>query len=291
MRETRVELARIGVRFLIVPSGCCRNDGAAQRLDDCDGDGRKENENLALYTEAIRQLAQQEDIPFVDLFTETQKAFASETGLQFTVNGVHVNDQGDRLVATLLDAALNDSDHPKGLDDPLVKEVRKWVKDKSWFHLQDYRMLNGWYVYGGRRTWDTETFPVEYRKIRKMVDVRDRYIWDLAAGKSVPEQPDDSETGDVFIPETMFGSRDDNFRRGREPEVLKYPTPEESIAMMSVPEGFEVQLFASEREFPELANPNQLAWDNQGRLWVSCMVNYPQWLPGAPKSLQCRCIG
>lgn len=246
-------------------------------------DGRKENENLALYTEAIRQLAQQEDIPFVDLFTETQKAFASETGLQFTVNGVHVNDQGDRLVATLLDAALNDSDHPKGLDDPLVKEVRKWVKDKSWFHLQDYRMLNGWYVYGGRRTWDTETFPVEYRKIRKMVDVRDRYIWDLAAGKSVPEQPDDSETGDVFIPETMFGSRDDNFRRGREPEVLKYPTPEESIAMMSVPEGFEVQLFASEREFPELANPNQLAWDNQGRLWVSCMVNYPQWLPGAPK--------
>jgi putative membrane-bound dehydrogenase-like protein len=52
---------------------------------------------------------------------------------------------------------------------------------------------------------------------------------------------------------------------------------------MKVPEGFEVQLVASEREFPELANPTQISFDNRGRLWVSCMINYPQWLPGAAK--------
>ena len=57
------------------------------------------------------------------------------------------------------------------------------MNDKSWVHLQDYRMLNGWYVYGGRRTWDTETFPREYKKIRAMAAVRDRYVWDLAQGK------------------------------------------------------------------------------------------------------------
>lgn len=246
-------------------------------------DGEKENQNLKLYAEAVEAIARENDARFIDLFEKTRQAFASETGLQYTVNGVHVNEAGDRLVAQLMDQAMFDSPHPKGLDDPLVQSVRKWVNDKSWFHLQDYRMLNGWYVYGGRRTWDTETFPVEYQKIRKMVAVRDRYIWDLAAGNPVPEVPDDSSTGEVYIPDTMFGSRDENFRRGREPAELKYPTPEESIDMMSIPEGFRVELFASEREFPELANPNQLAWDNQGRLWVSCMVNYPQWLPGAPK--------
>ena len=128
-------------------------------------------------------------------------------------------------------------------------------------------MLNGWYVYGGRRTWDTETFPGEYKKIREMVAVRDRYVWDLAQGKSVADEPDDSGTGEVFIPETMFGSRDDKFRQYREPKTLNYPTPKESIAQMTVPAGFEVQEFASERDFPELANPTQMAF---GRSVVDC---------------------
>jgi putative heme-binding domain-containing protein len=52
---------------------------------------------------------------------------------------------------------------------------------------------------------------------------------------------------------------------------------------MKVPEGFEVKLFASEREFPALANPDQLNFDSKGRLWVACMVNYPQWQPGKPR--------
>ncbi len=48
---------------------------------------------------------------------------------------------------------------------------------------------------------------------------------------------------------------DHRFRAGREPKTLVYPTPEESIAQMKVPEGFEVQLFVSEKDFPEFANP------------------------------------
>ena len=127
------------------------------------------------------------------------------------------------------------------------------------------------------------TFPSEYRKIRSMVSVRDQYLWDLAAGRKVASEPDDSKTGEVFEPETMFGSRDENFRKGREPEKVVYPTPEESISMMTVPDGFRVEMFASEREFPELANPNQIAFDARGRLWVSCMPNYPQWQPGAKR--------
>ncbi|MFM8952328.1 MAG: hypothetical protein ACKOOF_04600, partial [Planctomycetaceae bacterium] len=53
----------------------------------------------------------------------------------------------------------------KRLDPGAFARLAEAVNDKSWVHMQDHRMVNGWYVYGGRRTWDTETFPREYRKI------------------------------------------------------------------------------------------------------------------------------
>ncbi len=246
-------------------------------------DGETDNARLAKYAQAVQALATEMNLPYVDLYTPSLAAFAAEPGAQYTINGIHSNEQGDRFIAGSLDKRLFQSPHPTGMDVSTFHQVRAAVNDKAWFHLQDYRMLNGWYVYGGRRTWDTETFPGEYQKIRKMVEVRDRYIWDMAAGKSVPSQPDDSKTGEVFIPETMFGTRDEAFREQREPKTLVYPTPEESIAQMTVPEGFEVQLFVSEREFPQFANPTQMTFDKKGRLWVSCMINYPQWLPGAAK--------
>lgn len=246
-------------------------------------DGGDNNASLAKYTAAVEQLAEEFNVPFVDIYAPSVKAFGDEPGTQFTINSIHANERGDRLVAGELDRQLFASPHPTGMDVSVFNDVRKWVNDKSWLHLQDYRMLNGWYVYGGRRTWDTETFPGEYQKIRKMVAVRDQFIWDMVAGKEVGDEPDDSSTGEVFIPDTMFGTRDEGFREMREPKTLEYPTPEESIAQMSVPEGFEIELFASEREFPEFSNPTQMTFDTKGRLWVSCMINYPQWLPGSAK--------
>ena len=39
-------------------------------------------------------------------------------------------------------------------------------------------------------------------------------------------------------------------------------------------------MFASERDFPDLANPVQLSFDNKGRLWVATMPSYPHFKPG-----------
>ncbi|GAA5507532.1 PVC-type heme-binding CxxCH protein [Novipirellula caenicola] len=240
------------------------------------------NAVLSKYAAAIRAFGKSDGYRVVDVFEATEKLFSAEPGAQYTINGIHLNEQGDEELARLIDAQLFDEPLPSV--DPARKEkLRTAINDKSWLHSQDYRMLNGWYVYGGRRTWDTETFPTEFRKIRQMVDVRDSYVWDIAAGRPVADNPDDSGTGEVFTPETMFGSRDENFRKMREPTTLEYPTPEESISQMNVPEDFRIELFASEREFPELANPTQIAFDEKGRLWVSCMVNYPQWLPGSSR--------
>ncbi len=241
--------------------------------------GTQENANLALYTTAIKEIAADRHLPFVDVFAPTKGPFHEKPGLQYTIDGVHLNESGDLLLAQLLDEALFDGKNPAHVGSSDYEQLRAAVNDKSWVHMNDYRMLNGWYVYGGRRTYDTETFPLEYKKIRKMAAVRDRYVWDIAQGKNVANKPDDSNTGELIVPPTGLGR---HFPRA-EPKELRYLSPEECIKTMQVPEGFEVQAFASEREFPVLANPCQLNFDNKGRLWAACMPNYPQWRPGDPR--------
>ena len=237
------------------------------------------NKDLGRYTQIVGEIAHERGLAFVDLFTPTQKLFADKPGMQFTINGCHLNEAGDREVAVLLNRALFGDTNAANLDSPEFQKLREAVNDKSWVHLQDYRMLNGWYVYGGRRTWDTETFPREYNKIRAMTEVRDHYVWDLANGKN-PGPPDDSKTGELIVPPTRFGNPQQHYS---EPDELKYLSPEECAKTMKVPAGFEVQPFASEKDFPELAKPDQINFDSRGRLWVCCMPTYPQWKPGDPR--------
>jgi putative heme-binding domain-containing protein len=245
-------------------------------------DADAQNKSLALYRDAARDVAAKKGLAFVDLFDATRDAFAAEPGRQFTINGCHVNEAGDKLVATLLDDKLFGSPSSHQLAADAFAALRAAVIDKAWVAMQDHRMVNGWYVYGGRRTWDTETFPREYLKLRNMAAVRDAYVWDIAAGRPVPPQPDDSKTGDLIVPQTRFGEPRQAYSENPEggPAIK---SPEDVIKTCTVPEGFEMRLFADERKFPEIAKPVQLAFDSKGRLWISTMPSYPQWKPGDPK--------
>lgn len=241
-------------------------------------DGQRENENLRLYAAVVAQVAQKRGVAYVDLLAPTLASFTAQPGLQFTINGCHLNESGDRRLAEILDKALFGT--PYRADWTALERLRAAVNEKSWVHLQDYRMLNGWYVYGGRRTWDLKTFPLEYVKIRNMVRARDQYVWDLARGSAVPEVPDDSQTGELFVPPTRFGAPGQKYS---EADTLRYLSPDELIKSCEVPEGFEIRLFADESMFPELAKPVQMSFDNKGRLWVATMPTYPQWKPGDPR--------
>lgn len=237
------------------------------------------NQNLRLYSAAAAAVAAERKIAFVDLFDATDKLLAAQPGMQLTINGCHLNETGDREVARIMDQLMFGSASPASFGSTPYEALRAAVNDKSWMHQQDYRMLNGWYVYGGRRTWDTETFPLEYLKIRKMAEIRDRRIWDMAQGKPVPPTIDDAATGELFTPKTRFGEPRQKYSESSE---LRYLSPQDLIQQTQVPEGFQMRLFADETMFPELAKPVQLNFDNRGRLWVSCMPTYPQWKPGDP---------
>ncbi len=243
-------------------------------------DGANENQRLALYTKAVEEVAQANNVPFVNIFSQSTRILNSQPGMQYTINGCHLNEEGDKALALALDLQMFGSPNKGTPGSPSFERLRQEVIDKAWHHQQDYRMLNGWYVYGGRRTYDTETFPREYIKIRNMVAVRDERVWDLAAGRSVPDVADDSKTGELFTPKTRFGLPD---RKYSEADELRYLSPDDFIKSCTIPAGFEIKLFADETKFPDIAKPVQMNFDNKGRCWVSTMPSYPQWQPGHSK--------
>jgi len=63
-------------------------------------------------------------------------------------------------------------------------------------------------------------------------------------------------------------------------ESPKAISPEEQLATFTVAEGYQVNLFASERD--GVVKPTQFAWDEKGRLFVACSPTYPQTLASAP---------
>jgi azurin/glucose/arabinose dehydrogenase len=61
---------------------------------------------------------------------------------------------------------------------------------------------------------------------------------------------------------------------------LSSQDPNLALQRLRVQDGYEVNLFASEQQFPELANPLAMNWDGRGRLWVLTSPTYPHYLPG-----------
>ncbi len=113
----------------------------------------------------------------------------------------------------------------------------------------------------------------------QMTANRDAVIWELAQGKSVPEKVDDSNTLPFINPKTNVGGPDDKQRKQGKLGSLDYSPASEQVKKFKLPAGYEINVFATEEQFPELANPVALNFDAQGRMWVSTMPSYPHWKP------------
>jgi lysophospholipase L1-like esterase len=228
------------------------------------------NDNLRIYTQAMREVAAVQNVAFVDLFTPTFEIMGNIDD-PLTINGVHLTERGYIRLAPILDAALFGPRPKEGLVGSQIERLREAVNEKNLQHWYDYRAVNGYYIYGGRKEpFGVVNFPAEFAKLRKMVAVRDQRVWDVAQGKEVPEEIDDSETGAFTKIETNFENE------------VHITSPEEALSRFSLPQGFEIQLVASEQDFPDLENPVQLAFDARGRLWVTTIGSYPMYLPGTP---------
>ena len=223
----------------------------------------RNNKNIAAYTKVMREVAAAQGVGFADVFTATEEAMASR-GTDLTINGCHLNEAGYKVFAEALFAKTF-----VGRKGPAVDEaVRAAVIEKNKQFFRRYRPVNTFYYTGGRnRSYGYLDFLPAMRNFDIMVQNRDRRIWDLAQGKAVPAKIDDSNVPP--LPATA-ASRGAN----------KWMSPADELKAFKVDPRFEVNLFASEEEFPEIACPIQMRWDSQGRMWVSCSTTYPHVYPG-----------
>jgi glucose/arabinose dehydrogenase len=233
-------------------------------------DGSANNKNIGLYSAAMQKIAAEHKIAFVDLFAPSQSLMSEQSEKNpLTINGIHLNERGDRAIAHVIDKALFGARPDRKMPD--LERLRAEVNEKNQQFFYDYRAVNGFYIYGGRKNpFGTVNFPAEFAKLRKMIANRDARVWAVAQGQNVPETIDDSNTGDFTKIETNFGK-----------EATIAPA-EEAQKLFTLPEGYEVNLFASEADFPELKKPVQFAFDAKGRLWVCTIPTYPHYLPGSP---------
>ena len=192
------------------------------------------------------------------------------TETPLTINGFSLTDDGYRAFAAILRSAVYGED-PAAANSgagPLYDAV----KDKNWHWLNDYGMLNDVHVYGRRvEPFGVENYPEEILKIRQMTALRDARVHELARGAAAAPVDDAAQT-------LLLAEIDTNFNL-----PIEFLDVQRAIEKFELPEGFEIDLFASESEFPELRNPAQMSFDNRGRLWVAVAPSYPHWRPGDDK--------
>ena len=258
-------------------------------------DVAENNRRLEAYTEGMKKVAADLKLPFADLFHPTQALFTAEPAPKkpegvanliplaelfasqpepLTFNGIHLTDRGYVRLAPMLDVSLFgprpvDADYMAARD--YRDQLHAAVAEKNTQFFMDYRAVNGCYIYGQREApFGIVNFPAEFAKLRNMIAVRDGRIWKAARGEQLPAKIDDSGTGEF----TQIATNTPN-----PPPIVD---PETSRQQMKLADGFDVQLFASEQDFPNLENPCQFSFDERGRLWVVTMSTYPMYLPGVP---------
>lgn len=236
-------------------------------------DGKKENENLKLYSRAMEEVARELHVHFVDVFNPTNDWFeSSEAAL--TIDGSQLNEEGYRKLAGLLaDELFGDAD---GVAENHRAVIHAAVMEKNWMWHNDYKIPNGVHVFGRRyNPFGPDNYPAELKKIREMTAIRDSAIWNAAKGERTDLAAADAKTTPLPPVETNYNPEKNG--------SLEYLYGEDALKKLKVPAGYKIELFASEKEFVDLANPVQLSFDNKGRLWVATMPSYPHYKPGDPR--------
>lgn len=242
-------------------------------------DGIQLNANLAAYTEATRRAAAATGETFVDLYSPTFQLFASSSQ-KYTLNGIHLNANGYQALAEIISNALLQKSAPA--EDQLAN-VYAAVEDKNWHWHNRYRATDGNDIWGGRSTLtfvdgqsNAEVLKHELEMLDVMTANRDPAIWAAVEGKAY--KVDDGNVPPPLEVTSNVGGGSASSSKEKEGNV-EYLSPAESAAKTAVPDGFELNVFASEKMFPDMANPVQMQVDSMGRLWAACWNTYPKWEP------------
>src|SRR5690606_12411280 len=171
-----------------------------------------------------------------------------------TIDGSQLNDEGYRKFASFLADKIFGSHPPRAEQHRAL--IRDAVNEKNWMWLNDYKIPNGVHVFGRRfEPFGPDNYPAELKKIRQMTSIRDEAIWKATRGERMDLTSADATTTPLPPVETNYhpdGNTD-----------LRYLYGEEALGKLKTAPGYKIELFASEKEFEDLANPVQLSFDNR----------------------------
>jgi mono/diheme cytochrome c family protein/glucose/arabinose dehydrogenase len=236
--------------------------------------GVKENANLWLYTQGMKEICAKNDVLFVDAFTPSKKWYDT-TKEALTIDGSQLNEEGYKKFSLLITDSIFGNDEP--MKDQNRSLIHDAVMEKNWMWHNDYKIPNGVHTYGRRyNPFGPDNYPDEIAKIREMTDIRDRAIWLAASkGEKLDVATEDKKTRTLPPVKTNFNPEKNG--------SLEYLYGQDALDKLKVPAGYKIELFASEKEFTDLANPVQMSFDGKGRLWVATMPSYPHYKPGDSK--------
>ena len=244
-----------------------------------DADAR--NRDLAAYVAVLAEAARARQALWVDLFTASQEAYRTSSG-PLTQYGLHLNAEGCRQMGRVVAEALLGRAALAGVDQTRVPEVAKAVAQKAHRIEVLVRIKNAVLYFGQRRR--PHEYAAELPRYHQLIAQADAVIQQLVSRPETKFADYPAPSLPSLIDRSRGSARTgkdagDN-RRGAIEAVIRKPKDQQ--AEFTVADGYTLNLFASEAEFPEMANPLQLAFDARGRLWVATMPSFPFTEPGLP---------
>ena len=213
------------------------------------------NADVAAYAQAVKRVTEQRGAVYVDLFNPVSNR--NPESKRMTGDGIHLTEDGLGVVAELIAQQL-------GIvvaDNVDLASVRAAIvqKNKLWF--DSWRPANWSFAYGdrvsqmfGKQAGGEPSLRGSFEERRDLIELADQRIHALARGDSVAPLAKRERVVLDDVPKALI--------------------PEEQLETFKLAEGFEVNLFASERD--GVVDPVQFSWDEYGRLYVACSPSYPQ---------------
>lgn len=233
-------------------------------------DNAERTASVRRYSEAVAAAARDRGAVFVDLLAASLASYEAHAD-PLTTRGIHLNDAGHRALAPVVAAALA-GEAATRIDPARLREVGAASSQLASYVADAVRPKNGILYYGQRKRAEERAaeMPLYFERIEKADALVRKLVRDPSA--TFADAP--------FIALTPPPPPPEGGPTGR---VGTVKSPAAMQAEFAVADGFAVNLFASEEQFPELRAPVQIAFDARGRLWVVAMPSFPHTLPGQPR--------
>lgn len=148
----------------------------------------------------------------------------------------------------------------RGPDFDQVEQLRQAVLHKSRLFFYGFRPQNKAYIQLFR-SYERGHHAAEIERFRTLV------------------REAESEIARLRVPQERVYElvKEADYAEHEVPEEFAEPDLEQELAAFQLPEGFQINLFASD---PMIAKPININWDERGRMWVATSTVYPHLQPG-----------